>query len=214
MTDPMTEPQIAIDDRYSQTSWQSQYHPIADWDGMFRQGQWDYLHDANEMPRYAVIAGYAHRFLGTGRLLDVGCGTGVLVEYLDRARIDYAGFDLSEAAITRARQRWPNVSLTISSVEAFAADDGTCPQAIVFNEVLPHIAAPLETLDRFLGSAGAAGLAIVSLYQSQDEAANARIFTRMLEAELAAGRYAVLARTDVTNMQTGLAWRVYCLRQP
>jgi SAM-dependent methyltransferase len=44
-------------------------------------------------------------------LLDVGCGPGLLVDYLTATdaidRVDYEGIDLSEAMIAAARTRWP-----------------------------------------------------------------------------------------------------------
>lgn len=46
------------------------------------------------------------------RLLDVGCGPGLLLDYLASndllSRIDYVGIDVFEATLDRARDRWPN----------------------------------------------------------------------------------------------------------
>jgi SAM-dependent methyltransferase len=45
------------------------------------------------------------------RLLDVGCGLGLLLEYLDANsfldRVEYTGVDLVDSTIKEARRRWP-----------------------------------------------------------------------------------------------------------
>jgi len=47
------------------------------------------------------------------RLLDVGCGLGLLLERAQRGHIDCAGIDLSERAITEARRRVPTADLRV-----------------------------------------------------------------------------------------------------
>jgi 2-polyprenyl-3-methyl-5-hydroxy-6-metoxy-1,4-benzoquinol methylase len=199
-------------ERYTREAWQQQYNPIGDWDEMFRRGEWDHLAGKPEIPHYALIAGYAHKLIGRGRLLDAGCGEGVLIDYLDHGRLDYVGFDISETAISRARLRSPSARLLVSSIDEFPLDQERPIDAIIFNEVLPAVQDPLGVLDRFLDILNAGGIAIVSLYQSPDERANARILTRMLETELALERYTVVAKAVVTSSREQMTWNVYCLR--
>ena len=49
-------------------------------------------------------------------LLDLGCGPGLLLDHLDttgrRARLDYAGVDLSQPMLAAARSQWPAYSFT------------------------------------------------------------------------------------------------------
>src|SRR5712691_942935 len=71
----------------------------------YASGCWDYLAGREEMPRYAVIAGYcAYRGEAAG-VLDLGCGTGALRRWLrpDDA-VGYVGVDVSDIAIERARR--------------------------------------------------------------------------------------------------------------
>jgi 2-polyprenyl-3-methyl-5-hydroxy-6-metoxy-1,4-benzoquinol methylase len=201
----------SVVERYTRAAWETQYSQIEDWDAMFRLGQWDYLTTVSELPRYALIAGYIHKFKGNGAVLDAGCGEGVLIDYLDAGRISYSGFDISETAITRARKRSSEARLSICSVDDYDTDGTNTYDVIVFNEVLPHVSDPITTLDRFIRILNPGGLAILSLYQNIDERANARILTRMLEVELAAGKYTLLARATVEN-EREMKWSVYCLR--
>ena len=73
--------------------------PGVNWDQTFREGKWEYLHSIAETPRYAAVAGYVHKLLRRGNLLDAGCGEGLLVDYLDINRIRYTGFDLSPISV-------------------------------------------------------------------------------------------------------------------
>jgi SAM-dependent methyltransferase len=206
-------------ERYSKESWQRQYRPIADWDAMFRAGNWDYLASPGEAPRYALIAGYLHRLAAADgsdpiRVLDAGCGQGILADYLDPARITLTGFDPSPTAIARARSRPHNQHGTwlVAGVDPIPLPPSARFRAIVFNEVLPALPDPMGTLASYRALLEPGGMFVLSLFQSHDEHANARILTRMLDAELAAGALAALARACVTDAESGLTWNLTCLR--
>jgi len=66
------------------------------------------------------------------RILDVGCGAGILSMALCRLGPEVTGIDATENAIsiatktkeTLSPQIRPNISFTVSTVEDFAADEG------------------------------------------------------------------------------------------
>ena len=61
------------------------------------------------------------------RLLDVGCGTGFLVDMIRNkglVNIDYTGCDLSSSMVEAARSRHPDVSFIVRDLLA-DSDDGT-----------------------------------------------------------------------------------------
>lgn len=77
----------------------------------YRSGAYDFVEGLDMAPRMGVLAGYI-RHLGLKRVLDVGCGTGLLLGQLDRDTA-YVGIDISETAIGEAARRhaaWPNAS--------------------------------------------------------------------------------------------------------
>ena len=51
--------------------------PLVNGDQTFREAKWEYLHSIAETPRYAAVAGYVHKLLRQGDLLDAGCGEGL-----------------------------------------------------------------------------------------------------------------------------------------
>lgn len=185
--------------------------PVADWDLTYREGNWDYLASIAETPRYAAVAGYVHKLVRHGCVLDAGCGEGLLVDYLDLGRLTYTGFDLSTTAIDRARKRYSGVTLFPCSLDEFAPANGEKYDIIVFNEVLTSIDRSHEILDRYFTFLAPSGHIVLSQFQNSNPTSNASIFTGTLEAEIAAGRYHVAARSQTLNCDTGFSWNVYCL---
>jgi 2-polyprenyl-3-methyl-5-hydroxy-6-metoxy-1,4-benzoquinol methylase len=190
-----------------------QYSPVPDWDATFRNGQWNNLGSLNQTARHAVVAGYINKLAPRGHIVDAGCGEGVLIDYLDLGRIQYTGFDLSPTAIERAKEAYPNAGLLSCSIEEFTPPDGVQFDLITFNDSLSTLEAPVEMIDRYFSFLRPGGHVIVSQFQPPDPIANGALFTRMFEAELEAGRYRVLVRSEVLNRDTGQRWRSYCLGQ-
>lgn len=89
----------------------------------YRSGAYDFVEGLDMAPRMGVLAGYI-RHLGLKRILDIGCGTGLLLGQLGRT-ITYVGIDISPTAIDEARRRhadWPNARFYAASFR-----DWTCP---------------------------------------------------------------------------------------
>src|SRR5688500_6387809 len=126
------------------------YKQIDDWGQSFRDDRWDYLANLSELLRYALIAGHIYKQLPGERVLDAGCGAGILVDYLDLERVDYTGFDLSTTAVGRAQKRLRRGGVVFECpIEEFQPPSGTKYGAIVFNEALQVTETPLESIDRF-----------------------------------------------------------------
>ncbi|MFL6721664.1 MAG: class I SAM-dependent methyltransferase [Sphingomonas sp.] len=188
-------------------AWKTRYTPIADWDRMFAEGEWDYLDSLGEAARYALIAGYIHRRPPPISVLDVGCGAGILLRYLDHSRVRYSGIDLSSAAIEQARARFPGAEFNALDVSDYAPP-GEAFGVVVFNEVLPHIDDPLGELARYLEYLRPNGIVVISTYQNPNPRSNAAMFSQLLDAAIADGEFKSLAGCQVVTSEKGLKWRI------
>jgi 2-polyprenyl-3-methyl-5-hydroxy-6-metoxy-1,4-benzoquinol methylase len=110
------------------------------WDRKYRKGYGHALQEISQFGRHGVLAEFINRLLPTGRVLDVGCGPGILPDLLDPTRFEYVGFDISANAIAEARsrpRRSANVQFQVARWETFRSDEKF--DAVVFNEVLTHV---------------------------------------------------------------------------
>lgn len=88
-----------------------------------------------------------------GRLLDIGCGPGDVVEYL--GDVDYVGFDLSESYIDQAEERFghlPNRRFFAADVTTVEPDEIGPVHAVLAHGVLHHVSDEIATGVFDLGS--------------------------------------------------------------
>lgn len=78
-----------------------------------------------------------------GRVLDVGCGNGVISRHLGRAGFNVLGIDVSEKTIETAKSltNLPNVRFLKMSAEELVAS-GEKYDAVICSEVLEHLSNP------------------------------------------------------------------------
>jgi SAM-dependent methyltransferase len=87
------------------------------------------------------------RHVPSGRLLDVGCGHGLLLDEARRRGYEVEGLELSDYAAAHARDvlRLPVRQRTVADLAA--APDPPAYAAIVLADVLEHLDDPLETIE-------------------------------------------------------------------
>jgi 2-polyprenyl-6-hydroxyphenyl methylase / 3-demethylubiquinone-9 3-methyltransferase len=122
-------------------------------------GEFRPLHLLNPV-RAAYVA--QHVKLTGARVLDVGCGGGLLAEALARAGAQLTGIDLAPGMIEVARLHAAESALAIdyrvSSAEALAGSDVAPFDAVTCMEMLEHVpdpAASVATLARLVRPGGA-----------------------------------------------------------
>ena len=82
-----------------------------------------------------------------GKILDVGCGNGVISRHLGRLGYNVLGIDVSEKTIENARKinPMPNVKFMTKSAEELVAS-GETYDAVICSEVLEHLNEPGQLL--------------------------------------------------------------------
>lgn len=150
--------------------------PAEQWDDQYRSGKWDYLDSIDQLGHYAVIAGYVRHLNPSAAILELGCGNGLLVRYLEGMPLaSYVGIDLSEEAVERAR------ALAARTVASFPCRfrvgdfESQAPggefDLVVFAESIYYATRPLETLLRYSSALREGGSIIISMYRYKNTAA-------------------------------------------
>lgn len=138
-------------------------------DDEYARGRWVYLKSLEEMSRYAVIAGYCEYGGNVSSVLDLGCGSGVLLRWLRPSRkIDYVGVDLSKVAIEAARQEWQDGPTDFIAMDIAAYKPDRKFDVIIFNEVLYYFEQPGNILERFAGFLEENGRFVISLWDAPE----------------------------------------------
>lgn len=178
---------------------------IDQWDVAYRTGRLDHFASLDELPRYALLAGYLTTFGHGKAILDVGCGQGLLRQLLGGVGFThYTGIDLSAAAIDAARtledDRTTFIQGDVMTVELPTVD------IVVLNEVLYYAAGPAAMLDTVDRALSVGGLVLTSMWRHPGDEALWSLLDR---------HYAAIDVTDVRNRANTLAkrgWRVACHR--
>lgn len=138
----------------------------AEFDRLFESGAYDRLAGASERARFSLIVGHRD-VLDAERILDIGCGQGVLAQRLGRARYQrYVGLDISRVAIEQARHAVPDArnSYIVSDVASFTTEDKF--DLIVFNECLYHMDDPAASVRHCLAFLAPGGHVSISMYDT------------------------------------------------
>lgn len=165
------------------------------WNRQYAAGEWTWLARPGELARYSVLAGYALELKPGGKLLDVGCGEGLLRDRLHpRAFTQYVGIDFEEA-IRRAAHRIDERTRFVDADMNFFVPD-VAFDTIVFNESLYLFRDVARGLERYEGFLAPKGLFLISMHGG---AKTQEIWSLLGE------RYVAVDEVTITN-RDGATW--------
>jgi SAM-dependent methyltransferase len=118
-----------------------------------------HIHDAGFREFAVRVAPELHRILrahgiGMGRIVEVGCGGGLVARYLSDRGYDVRGIDVSPAMIAIARATAPGARFRVASL--MDARLPACDAIVGIGEVLTYVPGGLPALRRFFLRAHAA----------------------------------------------------------
>ncbi|MFT7507229.1 MAG: 2-polyprenyl-3-methyl-5-hydroxy-6-metoxy-1,4-benzoquinol methylase [Acidimicrobiales bacterium] len=111
--------------------------PEGQWDRQFESGYWDFLLKASENVRTTVAIVETIAVDGPVKILDVGCGNGIIPQLLSEKEISftYTGTDISQKALDQAKSQYPKGNYIHADIE----EDPVLTDkydVIIFSEVL------------------------------------------------------------------------------
>lgn len=120
------------------------------WNALYRSGHWHTLDSAEQSAPYLAISELYQRHVGDGTVLDVGCGSGTLYQYLtEHAGIQnhcYTGVDIADEAVRCAAARFPEAR--IGQRDYGSESVGSRFDCIIFNESLQYFDDPEAVLEK------------------------------------------------------------------
>jgi 2-polyprenyl-3-methyl-5-hydroxy-6-metoxy-1,4-benzoquinol methylase len=145
--------------------YQAEVYLSKHWDAEYASGRWNYLGQFGELAHYSVMAAYCAFFKPQSAILDVGCGTGILMHRLRTVGYaSYLGFDISEKAIEQARiNQNETTRFEVANAETFQPPESY--DVIIFNESLYYLPDPRGVLLRYAKHLRSGGIIIVSTYR-------------------------------------------------
>ena len=134
------------------------------WDSRYRDGYSEnQLRSLNDFARYMIIAGYVHFLFKRPKILDIGCGDGILVEVMPCSSFEsYLGIDVSAEAVKKAESlAVPRVRFEVCNFEEWTPAEKY--DVIIFNESLYYAKHPSKLVLDYAESLNDGGLIIVSM---------------------------------------------------
>lgn len=184
-----------------------------EWDEEYRDGRWGFLLDVKEVARTGAIAGWL-RATDTGqRVLDIGCGEGVLFSHLDRPALEsYVGVDISAEALARAKVDRSVSRLVEADLQGYEPAAGESFTAVVFNEVLHFAEDPGAELARAARWLAPGGLIAVSMYAPWKETGGGYAKVTAMETASAGPQWTVLDALELVSQAKNVRWRLRLIR--
>jgi 2-polyprenyl-3-methyl-5-hydroxy-6-metoxy-1,4-benzoquinol methylase len=170
------------------------------WEQQYSNGTWNYLFSEDEAGHYFSICSQIKKYAEVFSILDIGCGNGVLYDYLHKNLEDnllYNGIDISENAVEIAKTKFPSSEFNKADYE-YAAVTGRF-DVVVFNETLYYFVKPMKTLAKaFRENLKNGGVLVISM--CEDTKHNG--LWERINAE-----YRILAEETVENKK-GQKWTI------
>lgn len=170
------------------------------WDGLYKTKETERYTALEQFARYALIEGYCKATHPQADILEVGCGTGILLGRMDPRLVrSYCGIDVSHTAIEEARRLHPAAVFFCGDAESFDRPGGSF-DIVIFNESL-YCLNDMETgFRRHLHFLRPGGHAVVSITGLRPDAQS--LFESLVSPQ-------IVSQTTAHDRQSGKSWSIY-----
>ncbi|MBT0608495.1 class I SAM-dependent methyltransferase [Aequorivita echinoideorum] len=138
------------------------------WNKQYKTGRWDSLKSEIESKRYYQIIDFMKKYaVENPRILDLGCGDGVLNKRMDKFNFEnFVGVDYSDVSIKKAKaENFPKSEFLVSDIVKYQPEQ--IFDVVVFNEVFYYIHEneKRNVLNRICKNLSDKAIIIVSIYR-------------------------------------------------
>jgi len=170
------------------------------WERQFSSGYWDYLYSEDEQDHYLGICDLYNQYKPGKKILDVGCGQGVLYHYIKnnvKNEVDFFGVDISHNAIMLAKARFGTQNFVQIDFDKEGIERKF--DVIVFNETLYYFEQPLKTIEQSIKwNLNQGGYIIISMFDLPD---HRKIWNKLVN------NYTFVEVKEITNYK-GQKWKL------
>ena len=137
---------------------------VRDSEKRYASGRWAYMKEVAESHRYSLIIGCCEYYQsGDRKVLDVGCGEGILQRRM--AYAEYLGVDMNAEAISLAMSREDeHTRFVLAPAETY--QPASQYDVIVFNESLYYIPNPIAVFEHYRACLAPDGIVVVCMFQT------------------------------------------------
>lgn len=118
----------------------------------------------------AMLTAFADRVRGAGRVLDAGCGTGRMTDWLGSVGVVADGVDLSPGMIAVARETYPTLEFAVGSMTALDVPDASLAGVLAWYSIIHTSPADLPALAAELARVLAPGGHLLLGWHAGDDA--------------------------------------------
>ena len=167
----------------------------------YENKEWDSLRSLADLGRYSLIVGYVKFFFPNARILDLGCGEGILQERFTASDYaSYLGVDISEVAIGSAKKNEnAKTRFTVGDLDRLSVEGKF--DAIIYNESMCYMKDPNTAVCSLFKNLNPGGIFIISNYNNHGKEPDS-LWLKLAEI------LDLHERTRITNM-AGDAWTLH-----
>jgi 2-polyprenyl-3-methyl-5-hydroxy-6-metoxy-1,4-benzoquinol methylase len=176
------------------------------WEKDYTGTRWDYLASEHQRVHYEAVLGQIKKAGSHESIFDIGCGEGVLYDYLKKSLTSpfgYHGIDISETAVAKGSQKYPGTDMKVVDYD-FEHVEGRF-KLIIFNEVLYYFIKPVKMVTKAINENLAYdGVIIISMYDD-GSGRNNRIWKNI-------DSYFRVLSHDTVRSSNGSRWNIKIIR--
>jgi trans-aconitate methyltransferase len=135
------------------------------WNRQYETGQWEVLKSKTEEARFNTLIQLTHEYFQNSRILEMGCGEGLLLRKIEPVYSYFLGIDISRVAISKALDlKCEKANFVIADMDDYRPSERF--DLIIFNESVYYAKKPVELIEYYMQFLNEGGVVATSIFQN------------------------------------------------